>query len=264
MTVRQLYKKFEKVECLIKKHQRLVIALSGGVDSSLLLALAHKTLSDSILAITVSSPFIPAHEIKHARMVARSFGIKHIIIPVSLLNNRKITVNERNRCYFCKKLIFGQMLKIAKKHRSMIIEASNLDDTKDFRPGLQALRELKVLSPFISARITKSEIRILAKRFGLITWNKPSNACLATRIPYGIKITLEILKRIDRAETYLHNLGFSIVRVRDHSPIARIEILPADFSRFIRNRIKIVRYLKRLGFKYPALDLQGYKTGNLN
>lgn len=264
MMLRALRKKVTHVENLIHQEQRVMIALSGGVDSSVLLAIAHRILNEHVIAITVSAPIMPASEIKQARTIARIIGVQHIVTKTPLLQNKKLIANTRDRCYICKRLIFDQISKVAKRYRTTILEASNVDDTKDFRPGLLAIQQLGVLSPFIIARITKSEIRALAKCFKLPVWNKPSNACLATRIPYNIKITLKILKRIDQAETYLHNLGFSVVRVRDYSPIARIEISPNDFMRFIRHRTRIVRYFRRLGFTYPTLDLQGYKTGNLN
>jgi uncharacterized protein len=264
MASRTSLKKLKRVQNLIKKEQRVVVALSGGVDSSLLLAIAEKTVPHRVIAITVSSLFSAPDEIAQARQTARALGVKHIVTRVPLLQEKILIANNRDRCYWCKRRMFSRIRSIAKEHRATIMEASNYNDTKDFRPGLKALKEFKILSPFIVARMTKPEIRTLAKNYRLAAWNKPANACLATRIPYGTRITPRILKRIIRAETYLRHLGFSLVRVRDHSPIVRIEVLHEDFPRFIRFHAKIARYFKRSGFRYPTLDLQGYRTGSLN
>ncbi|MBN2621128.1 ATP-dependent sacrificial sulfur transferase LarE [candidate division WOR-3 bacterium] len=264
MASRTLVKKLKRVESLIKTKQRVMVALSGGIDSNLLLAIAQRIIPDRVLAITVSSPFCGPDEIMQAQRLARELGVKHIVTQVLLLRDKKIAANNRDRCYRCKRRMLNHIRSIAKKHQATVMDASNYSDTRDFRPGLRALKELKIISPFIVARVTKPEIRTLAKKYRLAAWNKPANACLATRIPYGIRITPRILKRIHQAETYLHHLGFSLVRVRDHSLIVRIEMLPEDFPRFIRFHAKIARYFKRLGFKYPTLDLQGYRTGSLN
>jgi uncharacterized protein len=263
VTVTLLNKKVKRVQDLIKKEQKVMVALSGGVDSSVLLAIAQMTIPGSVVAITVGTPFVSSDEIRQAQKTARALGTPHVTTRLTL-RNRKLLHNPRDRCYHCKRRIFKHLLTIAKKQHAALIEASNISDTKDFRPGLKALRELNILSPFILARLTKPEIRVLAERFDLPAWNRPSNACLATRIPHNTRITPKALHRIDRAEAYLHRLGFSLVRVRDHSGIARIETAQEHLSQLVLQNKKIVRYFKRIGFSYVTIDLEGYRSGNLD
>jgi uncharacterized protein len=257
-------KKLKKVQSLIKKEERVMVAFSGGVDSSLLLAIARKALTDRVIAITVSSPFVAPDEIAPARTIACALGVKHIVTRVPLLQDKTLVANNRDRCYRCKRRMFSHIRTIARKHRATVMDASNYSDTKDFRPGLRALKELNILSPFIIARVTKPEIRALAKTHRLAAWNKPANACLATRIPYGTRITPRLLKRIDRAETFLHDLGFALVRVRDHAAIARIEVAPEDIEQIICLRRKIALFFHTLGYDHTVIDLEGYRTGRLN
>lgn len=240
-----------------------MVALSGGVDSSVLLALAHKTIPGHVVAITAATPFVASDEIAQARMTARALGVEHVVARIPLLKNSGLTANTRTRCYICKHQVFRHMRKIAQEHRARVMDASNYSDTRDFRPGLEALRELGVISPFIIARMTKPEIRALAKQNGLAVWNKPANACLATRIPYGTRITPRLLKRIEQAEKYLRRLGMHLVRVRDHGAIARIEVDPEDFQRVLDHHRKIVRFFHTLGYAHAAIDLDGYRTGSL-
>lgn len=264
MTPRALLKKVLRVQNIIAKEQKVAIAFSGGVDSSLLLAIAHETIPGRVWAITVSTPFVSKDETMQARKIARALGAKHIVMRVRLLQDRILILNERNRCYLCKRRIVSEVQTFARKHHATVMDASNYSDTKDFRPGLRALKELRILSPFIIARITKPEIRALAKQHGLAIWNKPANACLATRIPYGTRITPGALRRIDQAERYLHRLGFGLVRVRDHSGIARIEVAQAEIKYIIGLRRNITRRLHAIGFRYSVLDLEGYRTGSLH
>jgi uncharacterized protein len=257
-----LNRKINTIQNRIKKEKRVMVALSGGVDSSLLLFFAQNTLPGKVVAITAASPFVSPGEIAYARKVTRTLKVPHIITTVQLLQDTDIRHNARDRCYLCKHRLFTHFLTVADIHHATIIEATNFNDIKDFRPGLKALKELNILSPFIRARLVKSEIRTLARRYGLSAWNKPANACLATRIPYDTHITEELLQRIDRAESYLRRLGFPLVRVRDHAGVARIETEPKRFPHLLQNTQRIVRYLKRLGYSFVTVDLEGYRSGS--
>lgn len=258
----------EKLERLREKltaYEKLAIAFSGGVDSSFLLYTASR-LPVEILAITAFSASFPERELSAAKEFALKLGITHLIIESEELQLPGFAENPLNRCYLCKRELFSKIKKIASEYGiDHIAEASNADDISDYRPGLQAIKELGILSPLKEAGLTKSEIRVLSKEAGLKTWDKPSFACLASRFPYGHSITREKLEMVNKAEEYLIKLGFSQVRVRHHGDIARIEILPAEMHVFIHDHSKSVNdYLNALGFKYVTLDLRGYRTGSMN
>ncbi len=257
-------KKIEKLKEILKKFPGVVVAFSGGVDSTFLLKMAVEIFKDQVIAVTATSPLYPEAEIKQARKIAKLLNVKHIIIGSNELMNKYFKNNPVNRCFHCKVGLFKKLKKIAQKCGFIVVEASNYSDLNDFRPGLKAVRKLGIKSPLIEARLTKDEIRYFARMFKLPNWNKPSMACLASRIPYGVKINKKILKRIERAEAFLKKLKFSQCRVRDYFPIARIEILPNEFSRILKDRTQIIRFFKRIGYKYITLDLDGYKTGSMN
>lgn len=259
-----LLAKLIKTKRLIQAHKGAVVAFSGGVDSSLLLVLARAVLENNVVAVTVSAPINPPNELKTAKRIAQLLQCKHTIIRTGLLSNNLFSINARNRCYICKHIIFKKIQKMTNRSGYTVMEASNASDMTDYRPGLQACRELKILSPFIRAGLCKTEIRKLAYSYHLPNWDKPSSACLASRIPYGTRITRSILDRIFRAEQYLQNCGITHARVRDHTVIARIEVLPDDYQRVLDQHTKIVSYFRKLGYKYTVLDLEGYRTGSLN
>jgi len=259
-----LQKKLTRVRNILRKHPGVVVALSGGVDSSLLLRIAKDVLGDRIIAVTAVSPLHPQDEVNDAKKIAKIVDCQHLIIRSGELKNKEFVSNPRNRCYYCKRKLFTTFKRLATKYKYDIIEASNVSDLDDFRPGLRALTDLSVESPFIQARINKKEIRKLAKKFGLPNWNKPSMACLASRIPYGQKINKKILKRIESAEKYLKTFQLTQIRVRDHFPIARIEILEKEFHTVIKHRKNISAYFRKLGYTSVALDLEGYRSGSLN
>jgi len=244
-----------------------LIAYSGGADSTFLAKIAFDELGDKLLTVTVESKIHPAYEIEQARELIKQLGIRNIIIKGSELQNEAFISNPKERCYLCKKEIFSNLKKIAEKNSlNFIADGSNRDDLKEYRPGLKALNELKIRSPLQEADFSKNDIRILSKKIGLPTWNKPSDACLVTRIPYDERITKAKLKMIEKSEEFIRDLGFKQVRVRKHGKIARIEVSEKDINLISRKEIReeILKYLKKIGFNFIALDLQGYRSGSMD
>jgi pyridinium-3,5-biscarboxylic acid mononucleotide sulfurtransferase len=246
---------------------KVAVAYSGGVDSTFLLKVAKDVLGDRAVAVTAVSTVDPDEEIQSARRTAKAIGVKHIIVESDQMADEKFLSNSAERCYHCKTRVFGKLAAVVKELGDyVVVDGSNADDRKDFRPGMKANAELGIRSPLEEAGFTKQEIRTLSKRLGLPTWNQPSFACLASRIPYGMRITPEVLKRIDASETLLRRLGFEQVRVRHHGNIARIELPSGEFSALIKSADEngIVEKLKSIGYAYVALDLEGYRTGSMN
>jgi uncharacterized protein len=256
--------KLDKLKRILRKYPGVVVAFSGGVDSTFLLRIAKDILGDRVIAVTAVSPLQPKNEIRNAVRIARSMDVKHIKCTIDILRENKVTGNPANRCYHCKMTLLRKLKPLAVKYGYIVIEATNRSDLKDHRPGLIAVKRLGIQSPLIMSGFTKDEIRRAARLHGLSNWNEPSMACLASRIPYGQTITAKRLRRIENAENYLRRLGFSQVRVRDHFPMARIEIGEREFEKLISRRKKIVGYLRGLHYKYVTLDLAGYRTGSLN
>ena len=262
-----LHDKYNSLQEYTASLDSVAVAFSGGVDSTLLLKVAHNVLGDRALAITLSSPLFPHRELSDAHTFCLNNSITHIVCEVDELSINGFKDNPTNRCYLCKHSLFTQMLAIAREHNlSHVIEGSNMDDLGDYRPGLQAIRELGIKSPLREAQLTKAEIRQLSRELGLPTWEKPSYACLASRFVYGDTITREKLLMVERAEGFLQDLGFKQMRVRIHGTLARIELLPQDFHRILQEdlRTKIYDALKSYGFSYISLDLKGYRTGSMN
>lgn len=242
-----------------------MVAYSGGLDSTFLLKAACDCLGDKVLAVTADSATYPREELIFAKKIARSLGVKHIIIKTDEIKNEKFIKNPVDRCYYCKRELFLKLNKLAKQFKlKFVVDASNASDKFDFRPGLRARHELGVRSPLEEAGITKEKIRALSKKLGLSTWDKPSLACLASRIPYGTKIEQKILKRISDSESYLRKLGFKQVRVRHYNALCRIEVMKEDIPVLITKRNQIVEKLNNLGYNYITVDLKGYRTGSLN
>ncbi|MDR2398518.1 MAG: ATP-dependent sacrificial sulfur transferase LarE [Spirochaetaceae bacterium] len=242
------------------------VAFSGGVDSSFLCHAATTALGPKALAITIVSPLLPKNEIQGARLMAEKIGIEHILLEEADLDEA-VAANPQNRCYFCKKIEFGAILAAAKERGiTMVWDGSNQDDLGDYRPGLKALEELHIQSPLREAGLTKADIRTLSRHFKLPTWDKPAFACLASRIPYGERISREKLARIEKAEDTLRSWGFRQFRVRSHEQIARIEVAPEERSRFFDETTMdcLSQVIKSYGFVYVALELEGYTMGNMN
>ena len=260
----------EQMEALkqsIREKGKMVVAFSGGVDSTFLLKVAHDVLGDGAVAVTARSCSFPERELREAKAFCEKEHIKHIVVESEELQIDGFSHNPTNRCYLCKKELFTKIWDIAKEYDiPYVAEASNLDDNGDYRPGLMAVAELSVLSPLREVGMNKSMIRELSHGLGLPTWNKQSFACLSSRFVYGEEITEERLGMVDRAEQLLLDAGFHQVRVRIHGEMARIELLPSEFGKFMEEscRTKVYDYLKKLGFTYVTLDLGGYRTGSMN
>jgi uncharacterized protein len=262
----ELQDKYEKLKTIIADSVKAAVAYSGGVDSTLLAKVAFDVLKENSIAITLVSPMNAQSEMKDARDLAKEIGITHYMINDDEIED-EVLANSVNRCYFCKKIEFGRIIeKAAKVGVNVVFDGSNMDDMSDYRPGLQALSELKVISPLRMAGLTKSDIRELSHQLGLRSWNKPALACLGSRIPYGERITIEKLTKIDKSEDYLRSLGFVQFRVRSHEKMARIEVSPEERSKLFDGNLldKISKQLKAYGYQYVCMELEGYITGSLN
>lgn len=260
-----MYKKLEKLKNKLKNMGSLLVAYSGGLDSTFLLRVASEVLGKNVLAVTAVSPTYPAEELCMAKKMAKALGARHKIIKTRELESKKFRSNPPERCYFCKRELFAKLKNIARKNKlNFVADASNLSDKKDFRPGNRAKKELKVRSPLQEAGYTKDDIRCISKRLGLVTWDKPALACLASRIPYGTEITLPILERIDKAESFIRRLGFKQVRLRHYNGLCRIEVPKRDIPQLINKRNSVIENLRKLGYNYITVDLEGYRTGSLN
>lgn len=245
--------------------ESVVVALSGGVDSSVVARAAFEALGKRAIAATAKSATLAATELEIAKKVAREIGITHEIFIEDEFENPKFSENSPERCYHCRKGLIKGLRKVARKYSAKyIVDGANADDALQHRPGLRALKENGVRSPLMELGIGKEEVRRIAKYFNLSVSEKPSMACLASRIPYGERITEERLRRIEEAEGFIENLGFEQVRVRYHSNIARIEVAKEDIPRAIKFREKILKKLKEIGFAYVALDLEGYRSGSMD
>ena len=260
-------KKLRKIENILRQMKSVLVAYSGGVDSSFLLKVAKDTLKENVIAVTAVSLTYPARELEEAKKIARALEEKHILIETGELENPQFTSNPPERCYFCKSELFSRLKKIAKeKNIEHVIDGSNADDLRDVRPGMKAAKELGIRSPLQEAKLTKKEIRTLSKQLELCTWDKPSFACLSSRFPYGTKINEKDLVRVAAAEDFLKNLGISQVRVRHYNDTVRIEALPEDIPKFFESEVRqrILREFKELGYTYVTVDLQGYRSGSMN
>ena len=259
--------KLDHLKKTLRDMGTVLVAYSGGVDSTFLAVTAHEVLGKNSLAVFAASPVAPPMEKEEAEALAHNIGLRFKIIESSEMSNPDFVANPPERCYYCKRELFSELKPIAQAEGlKWIADGTNADDLSDFRPGRKASAEAGIRSPLLEAGLTKAEIRQLSHAQGLPTWDRPASPCLASRIPYGIPVTAETLNKIARGEQYLHSLGLRQLRLRHHGDIARIELDPEDMDKIIKPEIRqdIVKHLKALGYKYVALDLTGYRIGSLN
>lgn len=263
----ELLKKEKQIEELLAGLDRVLIAFSGGVDSSYLLAKAVQVKgSEQVMAVTVKSALSPPGEVEEATRLALKLQVRHFVLNIDLTGDRDISANTTERCYFCKNKIFGKLTEIANaKSFKAILDGSNADDLADYRPGMRAIRELGIRSPLLEVSLGKAGIRELSKKAGLKTWNKPAAACLATRFPYGEKLDTARLKQVAEAEKCLRRMGIKQdLRVRCHGNLARIEVNTSDMKWIMALREDIAARIRDFGFLYVTLDLKGFKSGSMN
>ncbi len=261
-----LHLKEEQLKRILGNFKRVTVAFSGGLDSTLLLAVCHEVLGENASAITVSSPLLPAVELVAAGELAALIGVRHQVVTWDILTNKAVATNPADRCYHCKLALMSHLRQLAAMNEATLLEGTNLDDLAENRPGHRALAELGICSPLLEARLTKADIRTLSQQRGLPTWDKPPFACLASRIPTGTPLTTERLEAVDRAEAALRQAGFKLYRVRHHGALARIEVAPEEFV-LLQDQIRreqLVAAVKSAGFTFVTLDLAGYQTGSMH
>lgn len=257
--------KYIKLLEFLRTLKKVMVAFSGGVDSTFLLKAAKEALGNNVKAVTICAPYVPKWEIAEAKQLVQELGIAHELIEAPIIE--EIRYNPENRCYLCKRAVFSKIQSVAEKEGcNFVIDGTNYDDIGHYRPGLKALQELKIISPLLECQMTKQDIRSLSKELGLNTWDKPPYACLLTRIPYGNELKVTDFEKIEKAEKYMMDRGFRAIRVRCHENLARIEMDKKDRHGVFDEGIleEISRKFKEFGFKYVTLDLEGYRVGSFD
>jgi pyridinium-3,5-biscarboxylic acid mononucleotide sulfurtransferase len=257
-----------KYQALVERLRALesvIVAYSGGVDSSLLAVVAHQALAPRMLAVTIRSQVETHGILQLAAGIAAQFGFPHQLVDYDKLKDADYVENSPNRCYVCKSADLGIITELAEKAGIRhVLMGANADDLGDYRPGLKAAKELNVLSPLAEVGLSKKEVRAISRYLGLPNWNHPSSPCLASRIPYGSKVTREKLEQVALGEAYLRALNFGVVRVRNNGPLARIEVLPEEIARLVGLKAEVTAYFKQIGFQYVTVDLEGFRSGSMN
>ncbi|MDD5306187.1 MAG: ATP-dependent sacrificial sulfur transferase LarE [Deltaproteobacteria bacterium] len=258
---------YEALVALLADTGGAVVAYSGGVDSTLLTAAAHDALGGRALAVTATSHTYSVEELERARQLARLIGVRHEVVETHELDTPEYRANPPDRCFYCKRELFAELRRIATREGfEVVVDGTNADDLSDFRPGRAAAAEAKVRSPFVEMGLGKADVRRLARERGLPNADLPANACLASRVPYGVEITAARLERIGKAERALRSLGLALLRVRDHGEVARLEVEPGRLAETVGAgvRERVVAACKDAGYRYVCLDLEGYRTGSMN
>jgi uncharacterized protein len=263
----ELREKLKRLQAVFASMKSVMVAFSGGVDSTFVLKVAHDTLGDRVLALTTTSPTMPEEDRRSAIEMARLIGARHMMVESNELEVPGYASNPINRCYLCKSNLFTVCeAKAAQLGISEIVDGLNLDDLHDYRPGMKAAAERRVRHPLVEVELTKAEIRELSRELGLPTWDRPASPCLSSRFPYGTEITPEGLRKVEQGEQVLRTLGFRVVRVRYHGDVARLELESAEIERVVQPALRetIDREFKKIGFRFVAVDLRGFRSGSLN
>ncbi|MGA7872747.1 MAG: ATP-dependent sacrificial sulfur transferase LarE [Candidatus Binatus sp.] len=259
--------KLERMRAIFAPMRSLIVAFSGGVDSTFVLKVAHDAIGDSVLALTTTSPTMPDEDRDSALAMARLIGARHLIVESNELEIPGYAANPLNRCYLCKHNLFTVCeAKAAELGIDQIVDGLNLDDLRDYRPGMQAARENRVRHPIVEAEMTKADVRALSRAMGLPTWDRPASPCLSSRFPYGTEITPAGLRKVAAGEKLLHSMGFAVARVRYHGDVARLELEQTQIARVFEPALRetIDREFKAIGFRFVAIDLKGFRSGSLN